>query len=89
VTGDLNFGRTGHEPVPLPNGEALVVGDDNRRMEKYDPGAGTWREAGMMTLLGQQAHTTTLLEDGTVLIAGGRLFDMTHAEIYDPLTETS
>jgi hypothetical protein len=40
--------------------------------ELYDPVANTWTFTGNLTApLGRYAHTSTLLPDGTVLLAGG------------------
>ena len=55
----------------------------------YDPSTGTFGSAGVM-LTPRSGHTTTLLSDGTVLIAGGDLLTLyeeailANAEVYTP-----
>ncbi len=72
------------------------VGDSNAGAEIYDPTAGTFAKTGPMAV-NRNGHTSTLLADGRVLVAGGQefganaapngvLFDT--AEIYDPPTGT-
>jgi hypothetical protein len=64
--------------------------------EIYDPAANSWTLTGNMTI-GRQSHTSTLLTDGTVLVAAGTIFQTcgrahpcpvpsATAEIYDPST---
>jgi hypothetical protein len=80
----------------LPNGRVLVAGGDCyddwhhsgslESAELYDPGTGSWRPAEAMNLC-RERHTATLLQDGTVLIAGGELDSYSSAgltEVYDP-----
>jgi hypothetical protein len=57
--------------------------------ELYDSTAGTFARTGDM-LMSRGSHTATLLNDGTVLIAGGASSGGTTAttEIYDPATGT-
>jgi Galactose oxidase, central domain len=59
--------------------------------ELYDPQTGTFTSAGSMAL-SRTSHTATRLQDGAVLIAGGRSdnasFDMSSMERYDPATGT-
>ena len=50
--------------------------------ELYDPASGTFKPTGSMTVA-RTGHTSTLLVDGRVLIAGG---GADSAEIYDPAT---
>jgi uncharacterized protein (TIGR03437 family) len=88
----------------LQDGRVLVVGglaaaggggtptDPNAGAEIYDPKTGAFSAAGPMTV-NRRAHTTTLLADGRVLIAGGETGSLsnccqvlTSAEIYNPTT---
>jgi N-acetylneuraminic acid mutarotase/uncharacterized protein YjdB len=62
--------------------------------EIYDPVAGTFSSAGTMTVA-RSGHTMTVLNDGTVLIAGGEnctsstsCSALQSAEIYDPVAGT-
>ncbi len=67
----------------LPNGTVLAAGGDTpvttptqnivtetASSEIYDPVAGTWAATGSLTWA-RDAHTATLLPNGTVLAAGG------------------
>ena len=59
----------------LPNGKVLVVGGRDSigpiaSAELYDPATGIWSSTGSLNT-GRDAHTATLLQDGTVLVAGG------------------
>lgn len=89
-TGELHEARHKHAAVKLLDGTVLVMGgateeDWTTRMagiERYDPAAGTFSPAG--SLLAPRfkfADAVTLLDDGTVLVAGGGA-----PEIYDPET---
>jgi hypothetical protein len=79
----------------LPDGRVLVAGGqttfatgsdihtvDLASAELYDPGSGTWTATGEMTEA-RTNHTTTLLADGRVLVAGGG-----SAELWDPSSGT-
>ena len=95
-TGSLiNYGE-GHTATLLPNGKVLVVGGENRygkfssalnRAELYDPASGTWTATTNLTSA-RDNHTTTLLPNGRVLVAGGWNDDgaSASAELYDPTT---
>jgi hypothetical protein len=58
----------------------------------YDPAGDTFRVTGCMRLDGLELHTSTLLSNGKVLIAGGGNDELggrsTIAQIYDPATGT-
>ncbi len=99
-TGSLNTGRTGHTATLLNNGKVLMAGgwnsngdyitSDAVNGELYDPTSGTFIGTGNLNTA-RDTHTATLLNDGTVLIAGG--FDsngnvLSSAEIYDPVSGT-
>jgi hypothetical protein len=103
-TGNLQHGRDFHTATLLPNGKVLVAGgavyedvcfagDDSA--ELYDLALGTFASTGTMTNR-RYAQTSTLLQNGGVLITGGFSFDssaclqddtspaLASAEIYDP-----
>ncbi len=88
ATPDMTQARYGAPATLLPDGRVLVVGsiisgtrpDEGLGAELYDPGTGTWTIAANMTTP-RHGHTATLLDDGTVLVAGG---DDRSAETYDP-----
>jgi hypothetical protein len=106
----MRFGRSGHAaaallPQPagsggiaLPLGGALVTGGVggavSSDVEIYDTAADTWIAAAPMGVA-RVRHTATLLDDGRVLVAGGRAIDpltlaeqpSDTAEIYDPRTD--
>jgi hypothetical protein len=95
-TGNLSIPRAWHTATLLQNGMVLIVGGtskggpDNTNIpqpvaELYDPGTGAFGYAGSLNV-GRSGHTATLLQNGTVLIAGGGS-DNT-AEIYDPAAGT-
>jgi hypothetical protein len=87
-----------HTATLLLDGEVLLVGGrqlnppipSEPSADLYNPFTKTFREAaGHMKGL-RNFHTATLLNDGTVLVAGGRIAETVttfRAEIYDPLTE--
>jgi mono/diheme cytochrome c family protein len=97
-TGSMNVARRSHTQTLLPDGRVLICGGgDNvstgsqmpiQSCEAYDPGTGMFTIVGSMTTP-RSAHSTNLLDDGTVLIAGGSNGAGTGsptnlAEIYDP-----
>jgi hypothetical protein len=50
----------------------LIAGGENlASAELYDPTTGTFTLTGSMTAV-REVHTATLLNNGTVLVAGGR-----------------
>ncbi len=82
----------------LPNGKVLLTGTDEDLSpcaELYDPTSGTWRPAGRPASV-HDGHTATLLQDGNVLVVGGRVddagdFDIpspSEAELYDPASDS-
>ncbi|HSN53890.1 MAG TPA: kelch repeat-containing protein [Candidatus Sulfomarinibacteraceae bacterium] len=99
ATGSLTEARTGHTATRLADGRVLVVGGYQpdgapphlAATEIYDPGTGTWTPTGSMAN-GRSGHTTTLLGDGRVLVAGGYYYDgsalpnLASAEVFDPAT---
>jgi WD40 repeat protein len=97
AVGSLASARVNHTATLLPNGKVLVAGGapDNLQstslstVEVYDPDTGIWTTKNPMSSA-RQAHTSTLLPDGRVLVAGG--FNVGYftssAEIYDPASGT-
>ncbi len=97
ATASMAARRSSHTATLLHNGKVLVVGGFDQQVssvttlataELYDPKVGTWTPTG--SLSGPRAlHTAALLNDGTVLVAGG--FSSTDVlasvEMYDPKTE--
>lgn len=84
--GSMRVARFGHAASLLPDGRVLVTGGISRTLgpdgkpmgfaweasaELFDPVAGRWNDAAPMGF-GRSDHTSTLLRDGTVLVAGGR-----------------
>jgi N-acetylneuraminic acid mutarotase len=88
-TGNLNFGRSGHTAILLPNGKVLVAGGGmySSTSELYDPASGTWSQTGNLNF-GRSGHTATLLPNGKVLVAGGNGSSsyLVQSELYDPAT---
>src|SRR5437016_13703232 len=93
-TGYLNNARDQHTATLLSNGMVLIVGGERSSgssstllatAELYDPATGTFTSAGSMDTARYQ-HTTTLLNNGMVLIAGGSNanINFASAELYDP-----
>jgi N-acetylneuraminic acid mutarotase len=79
LTGPMNIIRLSHTATLLQDGRVLVAGGWNPTpgasaaeadTELYDPGTGTWSDAGSLPVP-CYSHTATLLGDGSVLVAGG------------------
>jgi len=79
--------------VALENGKVLLAGEHDTLTgaELYDPETGKWSATGKL-LTGRGGHSTTVLSDGKVLIAGGIDYSadgtpiFASAELYDPDT---
>ncbi len=83
-TGNMRWRRVWHSLTLLPDGTVLAAGGETdscsgnlcyfagsvMSAELYNPTAGTWEPTGDMTGP-RSTQTATLLNDGTVLIAGG------------------
>jgi Galactose oxidase, central domain len=97
VTGRLNTARYLHTATLLQNGMVLVAGGLNdpdqtavfASAELYDPANRTWTATGSLNAA-RFSHTATLLQNGTVLVAGGAdaLGFPASAELYDPASGT-
>jgi hypothetical protein len=74
-TGDMTVGRAYFTGTLLGDGSVLIAGssdvDVSTTAELYDPVAGAFSRTGNPTMARLQGQTATLLQDGTVLIAGG------------------
>jgi galactose oxidase-like protein len=84
-TGSLLQARMSHTATLLLNGSVLITGGYDEpsvgkslgvlsSAELYDPDAGTFTNAGMMTSK-RSSHTATLLRDGRVLLVGGGIIN--------------
>jgi N-acetylneuraminic acid mutarotase len=96
----MNSTHLWHTATLLPNGKVLVAGGATNYdagyhptaiAELYDPAIGAWTATDPMTHA-RESHTSTLLPNGKVLVAGG-LDDgssplLSSAELYDPATGT-
>lgn len=106
--GAMTQPRLGHTLTPLPDGRVLAAGGTGRTgtasdggqtvrpeasAEVFDPESGEWASAGEM-LSARFEATATPLDDGRVLIVGGRgqeggdVGPLSSAELYDPSTES-
>jgi hypothetical protein len=96
ATGSLNTGRIQHTATLLANGMVLLAGGEEftvdpetttviSSVELYDPGTDGFAPATSL-IVKRENHTATLLEDGTVLIAGGSGSTPASAELYEPDT---
>jgi hypothetical protein len=101
-TGSMTTTRTGFTATLLANGKVLITGGFGpgtgmlprlTSAELYDPATGSFSATGSMAV-GRVKHTSTLLSDGRVLIAGGTDRSggggaaTASAELYDPSTGT-
>lgn len=103
TTGKMSVPRQNHTAVLLANGKVLVAGGIDGEIdgdsttyssaELYDPETGAWSPAGDMTS-SRVGHTMTRLNDGRVLVAGGRpklafnVENLASSEIFDPKTNS-
>jgi choice-of-anchor C domain-containing protein len=97
VTDPLNNARYSHTATLLPNGKVLVaggwagywIGGPLASTELFDPATGTWSFTGSLATA-RSSHTTTLLPNGKVLVAGGYNGgrQLASAELFDPADGT-
>lgn len=96
--GSIGTERQYHTVTPLAGDRVLVVGGLDRYFrdigaaELYDPVCGISTPT-TGTARGRARHTATLLDDGSVLVAGGYTayslpHSLSHAETFDPPTGT-
>jgi hypothetical protein len=107
LTGNMTAARAGHTATLLKTGKVLIAGGEGPQTtstptclcllvgpgtagELYDPTTETFTATGVMAsaMIG---HTANLLNDGTVLLAGGEVCEGSHCadpepELYDPST---
>ncbi|MFC1727828.1 kelch repeat-containing protein, partial [Patescibacteria group bacterium] len=99
LVGDTDYGgRYMHTATLLNNGKVLAVGGYNNvglyfsSAQLYDPSTNTWSNT--TNLLGgdidgkRDSHTATLLNNGQVLVVGGRSDNLSSAQLYDSDTGT-
>jgi len=103
LSGSLNAPRDTHTATLLTNGLVLIAGGEGYSItagqyedylttsELYDPATGTFGITGSLNT-GRDNQTATLLNNGTVLIAGGYIgnspYEASSAELYAPATLT-
>jgi CARDB/Galactose oxidase, central domain len=98
ATGRLNTARVYHTATLLNNGMALIAGGTGSPntliplagAELYNPATGVFTATGSLNTA-RHRHTATLLNNGTVLFAGGSqgfsgINSLASAELYDPAT---
>ncbi len=96
----LTTARSNHSATQMTNGKLLVVGGQNgspaaatplSSVETYDPFANAW-SAGAALASARSDHTATLLDNGRVLVVGGRSASgnaaLNTAQLYDSSTNT-
>jgi len=102
TVGEMTIPRSFFTTTVLPNGRVLATGGrvhtgpdyfDYHAIawtDLYVPATGTWRATGTMTI-SREDHTTSLLANGQVLVAGGTTVDfngvtVASAELYNAAT---
>jgi hypothetical protein len=97
ATGAMSEVRSEHTATLPATGKVLVAGGTIGNVaELFDPATGLFTPtSGMLVVGGRWACTATLLNDGTVLIAGGRddenvfdAFPLNDAELFNPTAGT-
>ena len=97
IAAAMAIGRERHTATLLPDGQLVVIGGNTSpeydysiptgSIEIYDYTKNQWSNGGSL-LLPRQNHTSTLLQNGTILITGGYTGSgiTSSVEIYDPST---
>ncbi|MBF6568311.1 MAG: hypothetical protein IVW54_05485 [Candidatus Binataceae bacterium] len=101
ITGNMNVPRMFATGTLLNDGTVLVTGgitdssgDVTDTAELFDPSTFNYTELSSTMTVPRAGHTATLLDNGTVLIAGGltgtggTLNGLKSAEIYNPISQT-
>lgn len=103
ATGSLKNARWLHTATLLGNGKVLIAGGDGSQgpgidggtplasAEIYDPVAGTFSPVTATMANPRYYHTATLLNNGTVLLAGGQGTGgqkLPESELFDPVAKT-
>ena len=93
-TGDMKTARRGHAATLLSDGRVLITGGYDgttaatalNKAETYDPATGVWTATKTTLIEARRWHTSTLLPNGKVLIAGGAISsgNGTVTELFDP-----
>jgi uncharacterized protein (TIGR03437 family) len=85
-TGSMSVPRLNQATALLPDGKVLVLGSRGMATaEIFDPVSGAFTPTGTPLIVHGDNATATLLNNGRVLIVGGRN-QPTSAELYDPST---
>lgn len=104
-TGNLNVPRRFHTATLLQDGKVLIIGgigtcsyygtNNLEDVELYDPNTGSFSIVTSLSPLGRHYHTTTLLNNGKVLVVGGISLcrdsyqvAQGSAYLYDPATQS-
>jgi len=89
-TGNMTSPRALHTSTLLSNGMVLITGGEQgtglpllKSAELYNPITGQFTQVAHLMTIARENHTATLLQNGQVLIVGGK-----QADIYDPTTQT-
>jgi|GEM_PF-1795737 Kelch motif. len=82
-TGDIGRTLYNHSAILLPNGKVLVVQDLVSIL--YDPETNSWSNTGNMVIAAEIGHTTTLLQNGKVLLVNG--VGRNNAALYDSISD--
>jgi hypothetical protein len=101
ATGPMNKARQLHTATLLPSGKVLIAGGDfgdqnatNDTAELFDPASGTFTLLAANMTAARSSHTTTLLANGQLLLAGGYHLEgpfsvgNNTAELFDPTSES-
>src|SRR5256885_5756715 len=90
ATGNMVSPRSSHTSTLLADGRVLLTGGDqgtgfpvSKSAEIYDPATGQFTQVAHVMTIPRDKHTATLLQDGRVLIVGGK-----NADLFDPTTQT-
>jgi len=97
----MSESRANHQATLLADGRVLVCGGQKwmygepnslASAEIYDPVENVWTSVAALEVA-RYGHTSTLLEDGRVLVAGGWMYGApgapgSHVEVFDPVAAT-